>query len=307
MEQPLVSVIIPVFNDTAGLQQCLVALDSQTYPQSRYEVIVIDNGSDQIQAIESLVANHRTTRLVHESTPGSYAARNRGIAVATGEILAFTDADCIPNDDWLMTGVTTLTSISNCGLVAGRIKMLLQNPTRPTAVELYESIRALPQNEFVNQAHFGATANIFTYRQVFHTVGLFDSSLKSSGDLEWGQRVYAAGYQQVYAEACLVQHPTHTTLQSFCARARRLVGGHYDLQMKRTQTYWQRQSVFLRGIFMGLFPYVNSQGVVATLLSDAKTKSIVLKAKMLTLLVLSRCVSSLEIMRLKVGGFSKRA
>ena len=177
----------------------------------------------------------------------------------------------------------------------------------PTAVELYESIRALPQDEFVGQAHFGATANIFTYRQVFDTVGMFDLTLKSSGDLEWGQRVYAAGYRQMYADTCLIYHPTHQTLRSFCVRARRLVGGHYDLQMKRSKTYWQRQSTFIRGLLFGLFPYVNSKGVISTLISDSQVKSTSLKAKMISLLILSRFVSSLELIRIKFGGQSRRA
>lgn len=304
---PLVSVIIPVFNDEVGLQLCLDALAGQTYPRSRYEIIVVDNGSDDIYAIKSWVDAHENLTLAHEATPGSYAARNRGIALARGDVLAFTDADCIPDDGWLMAGVTSLTASPNAGLVGGQIQTFLQNPGRPTAVELYESIRALPQQEFIHLGHFAATANLFTYRQVFDIVGLFDSSLKSSGDLEWGQRVYQAGYSQAYSEAAIVRHPVHTSLRSFCTRTQRVMGGRYDLQMKLAQTFWQRQLVFLRGVVLGLVPYIGLNDFMGTLRSDPRIAGTVPKLKVISILALSRCVSILEIFRLKMGGLSKRA
>jgi glycosyltransferase involved in cell wall biosynthesis len=83
---PFVSVIIPVFNDAEHLRLCLRALAQQTYPSSCYEVIVVDNGSDDLEAIQAVVAGFGQAIAVLEPTPGSYAARNRGIALAQGEI-----------------------------------------------------------------------------------------------------------------------------------------------------------------------------------------------------------------------------
>ena len=108
--------------------------------------------------------------------PGSYAARNRGIEVAEGEVLAFTDADCVPAADWIEAGVAALRSQPNCGLAAGAIEVVMGNPQHP--VELFESVMALSQQKFVAQDHYGATANVFTWATVFEQVGRFNPSAK---------------------------------------------------------------------------------------------------------------------------------
>lgn len=119
-----VSVIIPVFNDAERLKICLTALETQTYPQDCYEEIVVDNGSDE--SLENIVKQFPQAKLAYCNNPGSYAARNHGISLAKGEILAFTDSDCIPASDWLTMGVKRLVATANCGLVAGKIEIFLK-------------------------------------------------------------------------------------------------------------------------------------------------------------------------------------
>ena len=303
-QYPFVSVIIPVFNDEEGLKLCLAALSRQTYGRSRYEIIVVDNGSDQPEAVKAAIGSDDRVVLTRELTPGSYAARNQGLALATGEIIAFTDADCIPAPTWLEAGVQQLTEVSNCGLVAGQIQMFVRNPDRPTMVELYESVMALPQQMFLEKHHYGATANVFTTRQVIEQVGGFDADLKSSGDLEWGQRVYAHGYQQVYAASALVQHPTQASFRDFYTRTRRLAGGHYDLRLKQARSAWQRQVVFLLTLGQNLIPPVFF--AINTLL-DTRLSGLGQKLKVSLMMVLVRYVSAWETLRLKLGGVSNRA
>ncbi|MCA1631767.1 MAG: glycosyltransferase family 2 protein [Acidobacteria bacterium] len=190
---PFVSVIVPVYNDPERLLLCLQALGRQTYPQDLYEIVVVDNGSDE--SLDELVARSGCrARLCSEARPGSYAARNRGLSVARGEVIAFTDADCIPARDWIERGTERLRSAPGCGLVAGRVEVSPRDPKRPTAVELYEARTALTQKLYVEEGRFGATANLFAFRDTFARVGLFDEELKSGGDLEWGQRVAGSGY-----------------------------------------------------------------------------------------------------------------
>src|SRR5687767_14260928 len=98
--QPSVSVIIPVYNDTERLLRCLEALEAQTYPRNRFEVIVVDNGSD-VPVADTLNRHAGCAILVTEPRPGGFVARNAGIERASGEILAFTDADCLPAASWL--------------------------------------------------------------------------------------------------------------------------------------------------------------------------------------------------------------
>jgi glycosyltransferase involved in cell wall biosynthesis len=229
---PFVSVIIPVFNDAERLKLCLEALESQTYPGDRYEIIVVDNGSTE--DIKCAVEPFHHAIYAHEARPGSYAARNTALTIAQGEVLAFTDADCIPAHTWLEHGVRHLQQTPNCGLVAGRIELFFHNPSCPTAVELYDNVKiGFPQQKFVEESNYGATANVFTWRSVMDVVGPFDATLKSSGDREWGQRVFAAGYQQLYAEDTCVSHPARRTWGELHKKVVRITGGHLDLEQKR--------------------------------------------------------------------------
>lgn len=241
---PFVSVIIPVFNDGERLQRCLSALDQQTYPAHLYEVIVVDNGSDMSEPIAGITAQFQQTTYTYESHPGSYAARNQGMTLAKGSAIAFTDADCLPATNWIEQGVVRLLQTPNVGLVGGKIVCSFVDPTNPTPVELYESLwYPLPQQEFVEKHHFAATANLFTFASVMQRVGGFDGTLKSNGDREWGRRVHRAGYALIYGETVQVTHPARHHLSELHRRARRIIGGRYDLHQKAS--FWQRQQFFI--------------------------------------------------------------
>lgn len=226
-----VSVIIPVLNSSSNLCHCLQALEQQSYPNHSYEVIVIDNGSTE--NIEAVTAAFKNVQTLHEPQTGSYNARNTGIKAAKGEILAFTDADCIPAEHWIEEGVKALTSIPNCGLVAGEIQFFFNTPNRPNVIELCDSVMHLQQRYYLRDSHFGATANIFTFRHIIESVGDFDSTLKSGGDQEWGQRVFAAGYKQVYAADAKIHHPARSSFQEFYIKITRTARGAAMLRTRK--------------------------------------------------------------------------
>jgi glycosyltransferase involved in cell wall biosynthesis len=220
---PFVSVIIPVFNEGPTLRICLDALATQTYPKDRYQVIVVDNGSDEPHAW--LRDEYPKCMWVEESKPGSYAARNRGIALAQGEVFAFTDGDCVPDPHWLVIGANEVIKDASVGLVGGRVEFFFRNPEHPTVAELYDSIMYLNQRAAVGVTGFAATANMFTSRSVLEQVGVFDPSVKSGGDREWGQRVRSFGYRVVYAENAVVKHPARHSFEEIRKRNIRVLGG----------------------------------------------------------------------------------
>lgn len=219
-EQPFVSIIIPVYNDGEPLKTCLESLENQTYPKERYQAIVVDNGSDE--DIASVVKNFSQAITIYEEKPGSYTARNKGISVAPGDAIAFTDADCIPAADWIEKGVENLLRVPNCGLVAGKIEFFCKEPGQPTAIEFYDMIFFLNQKTYIKEKKFGATANLFTWKNVFDKVGVFDAQLKSGGDHEWGNRVYARGYQLIYAEDARVKHPARSSFRQLYKKVMRI-------------------------------------------------------------------------------------
>ncbi|MBZ8180606.1 glycosyltransferase [Oscillatoria salina] len=300
---PFVSVIVPVYNHAEHLKLCLAALARQTYPKNCYEVIVIDNGSDDAENIKKIVNQFTQTCFTSESTPGSYAARNQGLSIAKGEIIAFTDADCIPNHNWLEKGVENLQKVPNCGLVAGKIELFFQNMVQPTPVELYESITAFPQEKLLAEKHGGATANIFTFKKVFDRVGKFNNTLKSNGDLEWGYRVYQQGYPQIYAEDVRVLHPARTSWKQLYFRSIRLAAGSYDRQLQQTSSKLQKQLIFLINLSKNLVPPVM---FIINSWRNTQLSGFNQKLQVCLAMFFVRYVTALEIIKLQLGSVSAR-
>ncbi|NEZ56151.1 glycosyltransferase [Adonisia turfae] len=226
-QTPFVSIIIPVYNSNKFLGNCLAALSKQTYAKDRYEIIVVDNNSTE--TVSDVTNDFEQVTLTHESQPGSYIARNKGLSLAKGDVIAFTDADCIPTPTWLENGVAVLLSEPNVGLVAGHIDLFAEDANNPNPYELYEIIAlGFPQDQFLENGQFGVTANLFTFSHVIKAVGDFDKTLKSGGDKQWGQRVFNTGYRQLYAKDACVKHPTRNTWDDLYKRCTRIMGGRYD-------------------------------------------------------------------------------
>ena len=293
---PLVSVIIPVFNDGERLRLCLQALEQQTYAKDCYEVIVVDNGSDTTANIKGIVRQF-------ESTPGSYAARNKGLSIAKGKVIAFTDADCVPAPDWIEKGVTHLQRVANCGLVGGNIEIFWRDSNQPSTVELYESILAFRQQDCIEKHHYSVTANLFTWKKVIETVGVFNSQLKSNGDIDWGNRVYARGYQQIYAEDVRVAHPAVYSFKQLRKKVIRYAGGAYDLRHQPEHSSLQQNWLFIKAIAFYLMPPVF---FAINNYADPRLKTIQDKLKVILTMTLVRYITVLELLRLKLGGVSAR-
>lgn len=228
MIPPLVSVVIPVFRGGDQICPCLGALSRQTYAADRYEVIVVDNGENE--ELSAVVGRHLGVRLAREQQPSSYAARNRGIDIARGEILAFTDADCVPAPDWIENGVAALIANPGCGLVGGRIEPVFRHPENPRPVELCASVLFHRQEQCIIEKRFAITANLFTARRVIEHVGRFDPRLRSGGDKEFGRRVFEAGYGQIYAPEARVLHPVLASYAALYRKVARLLGGELALE-----------------------------------------------------------------------------
>lgn len=225
---PFVSVIVPVFNDERRLRRCLEALELQTCPSASYEVVVVDNGSETPLTIAPGEFPH--ARFIREPEPGNSRARVTGLAHATGKMLAFTDADCVPDAEWLHQGISRFLDTPDCGLVGGRIEVVLVHPERPAVAELLSAAMHLNQKRFLEQGHWAAFANAFTSRQVIETIGTMNPTLLSGGEIEWGRRAHAAGFALAYAPEAIVRHPARTSVRGLCRRAMRFEVGWTQLR-----------------------------------------------------------------------------
>lgn len=223
---PRVSVVVPVYNDVARLRQCLAALARQSYPVDRYDVVVVDNASTEDLA-PALPADARF-RLLREEQPGSYAARNTGLAATDAEVLAFTDSDCLPQDDWLEAGVRALTADPAVDAVGGRIVLTFRNGRPTSPAEHYEAVVGFPQERYVRDMSFAATANLFVRREAMDRVGGFDARLRSGGDVAFGKRLTGAGGRLVYDATPVVEHPARHSWAQLRAKTVRVAQGVSD-------------------------------------------------------------------------------
>ncbi len=231
---PFVSVVIPVYDDVESLRTCLDCLGRQTYPANRSEILVVDNGSGG--DLET-AAGRPGISLVHCQEPGSYAARNRGVATAKGPVLAFTDADCQPREDWLASGVAALLRQPDVAVLGGHVELMHMQGAAMSAAALHQQVSAFQQQRYVELERYAATANLFTYKSVFEIVGPFDERLYSSGDLEWGQRAHARGVQLKYCPDAVIAHPARTTVRALLRKYRRTAGGHFAVRGLRAQSH----------------------------------------------------------------------
>ncbi len=210
---PKISVIVPIYNGEADLLDLLDCLRGQTYPSDRVEYCLIDNGSDD-RTSEILKSASQTGFILHglseSQIQSSYAARNVGIRAATGEILAFTDADCRPNPNWLESLIAPFEE-SAVGLVAGEIRSLPGD----TLLEHYAA-----RQETLSQKHtlahpfcpYGQTANLAVRYQVFEQVGLFRPYLTTGGDADLCWRILReTSWQMRFAERAIVRHRHRAT------------------------------------------------------------------------------------------------
>ncbi|MGF1497670.1 MAG: glycosyltransferase [Elainellaceae cyanobacterium] len=224
---PLLSVIIPIYNGEADLPDLVSCLWGQTYPAAQVEYLLVDNNSGdrtftQLQtfAEQSRARGITLTSLQEANIQSSYAARNAGVRAARGQILAFTDADCRPQSNWLERLVQPFANPA-VGLVAGEV---LAFPSR-NLLETYADRQAtLSQTHTL--AHpfrpYGQTANLAVRRQAFIQAGLFRPYLTTGGDADLCWRVLGTGRWEIaFAETATVQHRHRSTLAELRSQWRR--------------------------------------------------------------------------------------
>ncbi len=245
-ELPMVSVIIPVYNDNDRLKLCLDLLQKQSYPSDKIEIIVVDNGSDVMP--DFIDGRYTNVRLLSEAKKSSYAARNKGINASIGEVLAFTDADCQPDADWVRNGVKALLSQEKDIIAGGPVKLIYHISDKPNACELLETAFNFNQKEYIRKMHYTVTANLFARRRVFDKVGFFNDNVKSGGDQEWGKRAFDMGYDIIYFENIIIRHPSRHLFSETLRKRKRVTLGLCDLA-KGDKQYRLRLFIKLAKIF----------------------------------------------------------
>lgn len=285
---PFVSVIIPAWNCRDQVAGCLQALAAQTYPRDRFEVLLIDNGSTDGTAE---VARAFGVTALSEPTPGSYHARNRGLAEARGELIAFTDADCEPAPDWLANAVSAAQAHPHAGVLAGKIEL---RPSGPAIYCTFERLFAFRQDHDAKRG-LCATANWMSRREHLQRLGGFEASRKSGADGELARKFHEAGLPVVYVDDMVVRHPARGALRDLAQRRRRLTGGRWE------RTHGAARSVKVLGIIVWDTARRLKTAAVAPGLRAGE------RVQVAGLVLAMSGVAMAELTRLMAGGASHRA
>ena len=208
--QPLVSVIVPVRDGESTIASCLDAILATDYPEDRREILVVDNGSSDGTAA---LIRSRPVRYLREPMRGVSHARNRGIAESHGEILAFVDADCLVEPQWLTELVRPFED-PEVGSVAGDLQHA--PPTTPAERQAARMLGNWQRFAFTSNPAYPITANAAYRRDVLNRIGGFDPHMTRAQDVELGLRFQErSDLRLAYAEHATARHSNRTSQFGF--------------------------------------------------------------------------------------------
>lgn len=236
---PSVAVVVPVHNAEAGISALLTALEAQSVGREAFEILIVDDCSSD-GTIDVVARSGIATPIRSPSRGGSAGARNRGLQVAAAQVVAFTDADCVPAPDWVERGLSAMTE--DVDLLVGAVEMPLGPAPSPSA--LIDCARNLDQEQYARDGH-GATANLWVRASIFRTVGLFNPNLVSGADTELCRRAVAAGARVRYGKELKVAHEPRRTARALARKCFRLGYGaaqhrrhSVDPMLRNRPRYW---------------------------------------------------------------------
>jgi len=222
-----------VYEQWELVPKLLESLSRQTLLPHQWEGIIVDNGSSKA---DPAMVHHYGFRFATCDQPGSYAARNAGAALAQGQLLAFTDADCLPQPGWLSALYAAFVAHGAGLLYAGSVTVPRPEPLE-TWTQLYDVAGGLPQDLYVRKGH-AATANLAIPYDIFAGMGGFDSRHKSGGDTAFCGRALAAGYDLRYVPDAELCHPPRKTFAEVVLKRRRIKGGLLRNGSARERLYY---------------------------------------------------------------------
>ena len=206
--QPYFSIIIPTYNRQRTLSTCLQSLTNLCYPLERFEVIVVDDGSETTpKTVVATFANHMNVTLLEQSNAGPAAARNTGAARAKGEFLAFTDDDCTPAPSWLSALAKRFVETPDHMLGGLTLNALPENPYSAASQQLLHFIYEYQ----IRRPEFGClfvSNNMAMPAKVFHQLTGFDSNfpMAAAEDRELCSRWQQHGYPMTFVPEAIIKH-----------------------------------------------------------------------------------------------------
>ena len=224
----LVSVVVPVRNGERTIGECLASLVAVDFPAADREILVVDNGSSD--GTGGIIARFPVQRL-HVPRRGVSRARNAAIRASHGEILAFTDSDCVVTRAWLCALLEPFAD-PDVGGVAGEI---VGYPASTPAERYATQIRLLSPQRYLRRPTmpFAVFANLAFRREVFDRIGLLDETFVAGESADFCTRFRrASGLRLVYAPRAVVFHRHRLTAAALFLQHWNYGRGNALLQIK---------------------------------------------------------------------------
>lgn len=210
---PLLSIIVIAHNEEKMLPLCLDSLMGLDYPKDKLEIVVVDNNSTD--RTKDIIKKY-PVKYAFEKKKGRASARTKGIKEASGKFIAFIDADCIADKNWIKNLVKGFTGddIGGCGgkTLAYQLKTWVQKYI--DSLEIYSHKYAL--DKAICSLPFLFTNNAIFRFDVLDKVGLFDELFYVGEDVDISWRILLKGYRFKYISNAIVYHAYRTNLLSFC-------------------------------------------------------------------------------------------
>jgi lipopolysaccharide/colanic/teichoic acid biosynthesis glycosyltransferase/GT2 family glycosyltransferase len=221
----MISVVIPAHNAAATITACVTAVQQQCRPRSRYEIIVVDAGSsdDTVR-----LAAEAGARVICRPAPGNAAARNDGVRAASGGIICFTDAYCVPCPHWLdqITAPFQDPAVAGCkGVYLSDQKEAVARFVQLEYEEKYQRLRGQEQIDFID------TYSAAYRREILLANGGFDERFPFLEDQELSFRLAARGYHLVFQPGAAVYHEHSATVQAYFLK--KFAIGYWKAQVVR--------------------------------------------------------------------------
>jgi len=199
---PFITVIIAVYNDKEKLEHSLSALLNTSF--TNFEVIVVDDGSDDSP---QLIANQFSCKFIRlPLNRGQAYARNRGVEESKGDIILFTDADCVVMKDWVKNMADELTKLhQECREVVAIIGRLVSKNDFIEMCHAYTGYGYI-QNGLKREINYLNTACVGIYKEVFLKVGGFSEDFKVNEDTNLGFELSEHGYKIIFEPKIYVYH-----------------------------------------------------------------------------------------------------
>ena len=210
-----VSVVVPVHDGEATLADCLRALAGQSLDRSRYDVIVVDDGSTDSSAA---IAERFGARLLSQDNRGPGAARNTGWREARAPWVAFTDADCIPSRGWLARLLSAVERPGRDEPALGAAGRTVGSPSTSAVARLPDLIGSLDAERHLAHPRFpfAPSGNVLYRRDALAAADGFDPRYRSyeACDLHTRLRRLDRG-PFVFEPRALVLHRHRTTWRRY--------------------------------------------------------------------------------------------